>query len=261
MIILFSFVYGRGTYDSLAAKYKVHYDTIRKIIRDFQSDLNNLAETYDLVSPNNYKFKSTGCVRVAHPELINESFLSLLSAPTAPILTEAEQTYAWIYTYTGDSGKALKQSKLDAGLENNKEVVSTPQGTTPFQNAVKIRGFYLRSKENVRDYIISLRERKLADLKVDKSYVQSHLIEIIENLRDEADPSTNRNNMLKSLELLGKTCNAFTENIRIEEVKPGDALDSLLELAKRDVVDGKKKVINAGAQDADGTSWVYEPIV
>jgi hypothetical protein len=267
MAIVFSFVYGKGTYQGLAEKYKVHYDTIRKLIRDFQNDLNNLAETYKLVDCGENKFSVTNHanLRRADPVLINEAFLSLLSHPNAPILTEKEQSYAWIYTFTGDNMKALKQSGLAEGLLLHgklKESDGTPRlEPVSFQNAAKIRGFYLRSKDNIKEYIISLRERKLEDLKIDKGYIQSVLVDQIEALKEEVEDKSNRAQLLRSVELLGRTCNAFTETIRIEEIRPDQALDTLLDLAKKEV--SKKRLMPADAKEVpvSGTpseTWTME---
>ena len=259
MEIIFTFVYGKGSYHSLSEKYKVHYDVVRKLIREFQNDLNNLVETVALVDDNGSRFRSNeAAFRRADPSLINASFLSLLSPDNAPVLSTAEQTYAWVYTFTGDNLKAIKQSGMASGLLKHgkeKEADGTPRlEPVSFQNAAKIRGFYLRSKPNVKDYIISLRERKLEDLKVDKGYIQSVLVDQIEELKEEGDGKLSRAQLLRSVELLGRTCNAFTETIRIEEVRPDQALDTLLDMAKKEVVMNRVSKADIKEVEYTGTS-------
>jgi hypothetical protein len=43
---------------------------------------------------------------------------------------------------------------------------------------------------------------------------------------------TGRSNLLRAIELLGKTVGAFVDKVEIQEVKAADALDQLIEMAK-----------------------------
>jgi hypothetical protein len=98
-----------------------------------------------------------------------------------------------------------------------------------------MRGYYLRNKDNIAQYIKQLREEKLSDLQIDKGFIQSQLVSEIEYMNEEGD-SSKRNVKLKAIELLGKTIpGTFTDTIQIEEVSPDKALDTLLDMAKAEV--------------------------
>ena len=63
-----------------------------------------------------------------------------------------------------------------------------------------------------------------------KEFVQKTLIQTIRELQEDVgDNGSNRNNLLKSIELLGKTIpGSFTETVRTEEVSPKDTLTLLM---------------------------------
>ena len=235
--LIFEYVWDAKTSREIREKYNITENVFNQSVRRFQEEMNNYVETEKLIEEQMMDSKTVSARytkyprKVINPNIINEKFLSKLSGDEEPILTEEEQTYAWIYSCTNNNTKALKDSKLDAGLKKRHD----GHETSSYKNSVKLRGYYLRSKENVRQYIISLRERKLEDLKIDKGYVQSQLVSEIEFLNEEADP-TKRNTKLRALELLGKTLpGCFSETVKVEEVKPDAALDALLDMAKADI--------------------------
>lgn len=234
---------------ALAKKYDTTTEVINGIIRNFGTDFNNHTETLSLIQSQDIDdavistaFKQPSPT-FKSPELINSTFLKLLSHPKDTTLTEPEQTYCWIYAFTNDNNRALRDSGLTAGLKKRHSVEG--KSNTSFQNAVKMRGYYLRSKENLSKYIRELREDRLQDLKIDKGYVQSQLVSDIEYMNEEADVAR-MGVKLKAIDLLGKTIpGCFSETIKVEEVKPDEALDSLLEMAKADV----KRVVTTDNSD------------
>lgn len=148
------------------------------------------------------------------------------------MLTDHEAMYAYYYSYTSNNTKALIDSGLDAGLQKPRSKGST----ISYDNALKMRGYFLRGKPNVKEYIIDLRKRKLSDMNCDTQYVQSTLVQQIEFMQEESDPRM-KTNLLRAVELLGKTIpGTFSETIKIEEVRPDEALDTLLEMAKKAAV-------------------------
>lgn len=243
--IVFDYTYSTDSLPVIAEKYNTTVDTVTGVIRCFQSDMNNHIETRqlmadqeldDAVSSTVFKLPSNNRKSVDSTK-INESFLELLSHPLDKILTTEEQTYCWIYTYTNNNNKAIKESGLDKGLDKRHSGRKDGKITTSFANAIKLRGYYLRNKQNIANYITKLREEKLSDLKIDKGYIQSHLITEIEQLCEEGD-SSRVNSKLRALDLLGKTLpGCFSETIKVEEVSPDAALDSLLALARADIME------------------------
>lgn len=239
--VIWEYTQDKTPVPTLASKYKVSDQVIKGIIRNFGSDFNNHTETMALIesqsvdnSVTSTSFKQSKPT-FKSPALINKAFLSLLSDPHDPTLTEQEQTYAWIYAFTNNNSKALKDSGLVAGL--NMRHSDRPDGktTSSFQNACKMRGYYLRKKENIQRYIKELRESRLSDLKLDKGYIQQQLVTDIEHMNEEGDIG-HIGAKLKAIHLLGQTIpGCFSETIKVETVSPDDALDQLLEMAKADV--------------------------
>jgi hypothetical protein len=164
------------------------------------------------------------------PNNINEDFLSKLSDWDSTSPSDAEHHYAYTYGHTGNNKRALKEAGLLAKH-------TSPSSTLSSMN--HMRGVYLRDKPIVDSIIKSIQKENLDRLNVDKDYVQTNLIQNIEELKEEvADRPMQRGNLIKSIELLGKTIGAFTEKISIEEVSPNKALDTMIEMAKAKVIEG-----------------------
>ena len=91
-------------------------------------------------------------------------------------------------------------------------------------------------KSNVSKYITELREKKIENVIVSKGLVQSELVDQVTQLKEitSNDGTTiqQRSQLLKAIELLGKSVGAFSENIKVETVDPGQALDKLIDMAK-----------------------------
>ena len=178
------------------------------------------AETYYGAKASLEELKST--------ELVNQSFLKLLSEPETHLLTDAEATYAWAYVHTGDPIESLKIAGLDAGLIKDK---SKPSRFS-FDAALRYRSLYLNAKPNVVAYIKELREKRLIDADVGKARVQSELVEQLESMKASPEIGKHRSAILKTIELLGKTVGAFVDRVEVTEVDPSNALDQLIEMAK-----------------------------
>jgi predicted DNA-binding protein YlxM (UPF0122 family) len=247
--LIYDSVYSGLSDKEIAEKYDVTEDVIHSLVQRFRKDLNNITETKLLIKEqgtSHFDRKRSNIKRtVVHPEIINEAFKELLSDDNDPILSDAEHTYCWVYTATGNNEQALKEAKLNAGLFQH-----TGKGeSVALINSMKLRGYYLRGKPNVRDFIIELRERELKQHKVaNKEYIQSNLVQEITQMKEEGDPR-NRQSLLKAIELFGKTIpGCFSDTIRVQDVKPDEALDALLEMAKAEV-----KALPAGS--AVDESW------
>jgi len=253
--MIYDFVYVYRATTPVAEKWGLTPMRCRYLISTFCSDLINLEESFQLaeelphiVDPqfslklnnSDRRIDDIARMKIVH---INEKFLAKLSKEDEA-LSEAEQTYAWVFVHTGDNNDALEKAGLDVGLIPNMEEYPTAQGLRKkrnpeheinLQNGLRLRGYYLRSKKNVKEYIQALRERKLEDINIDKGYIQSQLVTLIEQLKEEGDVKQ-RNNLLKAIEMLGKTVpGTFSETINVAEVRPDEALDRLLELTKADI--------------------------
>lgn len=253
--MIYDFVYVYRSCSPVAKKWGLEPRRCRHLIHTFCSDLLNLKESYDLamelpgiVEPsydlklnnNDRKISDISRMTIKH---INEEFLAKLSKEDEA-LSEAEQIYCWIFIHTGNNREALEKSGLDVGLIPNLEEFATPNGPRTkrhrkfevnLRNGLALRGYYLRSKSNIKDYLHSLRERKLEDINVDKGYIQSQLITLIEQMKEEGD-TKQRGNLLRAIEMLGKTVpGTFSETINVTDVRPDEALDRLLALTKANI--------------------------
>jgi len=255
--LVFDYTYSAESFETLATKYNVTKNIIVAAVRNFQQDLNNYVETRQLIESQGIDDQVTSTVfklpgkKSTDAKLINQKFLDLLSHPSDNTLTTEEQTYCWVYTYTNNNTKAIKESKLDAGLDKRQSNRKDNKMASSYSNAIKLRGYYLRNKENISRYITTLREEKLQDLQIDKGYIQSQLVTEIEQLTEEGDPSRT-NSKLRALDLLGKTIpGCFSETIKVEEVSPDKALDKLLDMAKASV-----KQLPAGHSETIDASYI-----
>ena len=244
--LLYDFVYLTHSYRETGRKYKLPEENVSRLVLAFKDDINNLTESWELMNHLPHLPAPIGMAKsflqnkdvdnkrtAIHPNTINQEFLSLLSEPNDPILSEQEEIYAWVFAHTNNSEIALKEAKLHTGLRGLVKDEKGGEGESPSAKvAKKMRGYYLRNKPNIQLYIKQLREQKLLDLDVNKEFIQSQLVGLIEEIQSEGDPK-NRVRLIKVIELLGKTIpGTFTENINISEVKPDEALDKLLEMAR-----------------------------
>lgn len=164
-------------------------------------------------------------------ELINDDFLRMLSEDNVALLSEPESIYAWTYCHTGNALEAMKVSGLDVGFHKDK----ARETRLSYDRAVLLRSAYLNDKPNVAAYIKEIREQRLQDLNINKGTIQSELLDQLAFMKNQGDPRQRRD-ILRTIELLGKTIGAFTENIQISEVSPSNALDHLIDMAKEATV-------------------------
>jgi len=136
--------------------------------------------------------------------------------------------YAYYYVQSGDNEFAIKESGLDIGIPPNLRAAHK-------NNILKIRGQFIRDIPVVKKYIREEQDRRMAENNIDKVYVQRELIDQIDQLKMLAvDDSRQRANLLKSIEMLGKTIGAFTERVEIEETDAKKGLDILMERIKQE---------------------------
>jgi len=235
--IVFDYADGTLSVSEIAKKYSTTDKNVGLIVNRHWKALTNMRESRALLSqdPNlvNSKKSNGNGVAVVLQELekvkeFNTEFTGLLSDPDAALLSDAEAIYCWTYVHSGDTYDAIRTAGLDAGLYKDKEEIAR----FSYDRAMKLRAMYLNNKPNVVSYIKELRETRLIDADVGKARLQSELLEQLDQMKSSGNSNKFRSQILKTIELLGKTVGAFTERIEIHEVDPANALDQLIEMAQ-----------------------------
>lgn len=204
-----------------------------QLVKDFFSleikHLNTIQETNKLMISQDH----LNTTPVRNPtKLLNDDFLNKVD--------DIKDAYAYWYAMTGSNEFALKECGVDGGFASHVKARTK-------RYTLSVRGKYLRGLPGVMDYINEVRDSKLADMELGKSYVQSELVEQIEQLKEiAADDPRYRTAINKNIELLGRTVGAFTDNIKIEEVNAKNGLDILMKKAKAQANGGEEYV-----QDTD----------
>jgi hypothetical protein len=204
---------------SIAKRYKTTEESIRDFLSTEIKALTTVQETNKLIQ------EQQGLpmrVQKNPTELMNQSFLDAIP--------DRIDAYLYYFAVTGSNLHALKHSGLDGWFP-----AKIPEETKKY--ALSIRGHHLRSLPGSAELIQELRDKKLKDANIQKPYVQSELIDQIEQMKELSidDPKNYRGHMLKAIELLGKTIGAFQENIRVEEVSTKSGLDLLMEKCRSEV--------------------------
>mgnify|MGYP000748720537 CR=1 FL=1 len=239
MAILSDYMKGELSVSEIAEKYKTTTDNVGLIASRSWKALTNMRESRVLLQTvdgvaTHYDVKKS-LQELNGTELINEAFLKKLSDPKDALLTDEEATYCWIYVHAGDQLEAVSASGLDVGLfKGNPETKHSGRQRTSrfsYERAVNLRVQYLNAKPNIAEYIKELRETRLVNADVGKALVQSELLDQLEKLKARSDARYTKD-ILRTIELLGKTIGAFTERVEISEVNPADSLDKLIEMAQ-----------------------------
>lgn len=170
--------------------------------------------------------------RLSH--LVNQNFLALLSDEEEQQLNPAEHLYVYTYSSTGNNLKALEAAGLIEDIKG-KNKKGKLEGSA--KHVAKLRGIYLRNRPKISTAIKLIQEEIIERLHLDKSYVQTNLIQNIEELKEEvADNPRQRGALLKAVELLGKTLpGTFSETVQIQQIDPSQTINKLIELAKADI--------------------------
>jgi hypothetical protein len=232
--IFFEFVQG-ATFKDLAKKYKITVTGMKSFIRKLRDSINTSWELNILMQVEQNQLTEPQLDNALATKYVSDSLKELLSTPDSPTLTEAEIVYSWIYVNSGSNGIALKESGL-------REVLKKTQQTEVYLNLI---GIYLREKQNIAQYICELQKEFVKTTDVSKKYVQSELIRQVEQLKEicaSDSAQRNRSNMLKAIELLGRSVGSFTDKVQVEQVDHKGALDILVEKAQEEVRAGSYTV-------------------
>lgn len=237
MAIVSDYTEGTLSVKEIARAHGTTDKNVGLIVNRHWKSLCNMRESRALTSldPNlvNSRRSSNNSALIVLKELekakeFNDSFISELSDSEGHLLSDSESIYCWTYVHTGDSFEAIRTSGLDVGLYKEKSEV----GRFSYDRALKLRSMYLHSKPNVVSYIKELRESRLIDADVGKARLQSELLEQLEQMKASGEANRLRTQILRTIELLGKTIGAFTERIEVSEVDPSNSLDKLIEMAQ-----------------------------
>ena len=174
----------------------------------------------------------------APAKFITKSFLSLVE--------DRAEIYAYYMAQTNDNQFALIQSGLDVGIARNVK-------KTTKDYIYRIRGQFLRDIPLVKDIIRLEQDRRIQEYSVEKPQVQMELVHQIEQLKEVVtnDPRQ-RSNLLKAIEMLGRSIGAFTDRVEVEETDAKSGLDILMKRAKgeiRDATDDPKGIVYEQAKD------------
>jgi len=228
--------YCRGEQNNveLGAAYRLSNVSIYTFITTIYQKLQNVREIRMLIgTSHNPTFSEIMRKKHVDSEHINKVFLSLLSEPEEP-LTDNEIMFCEFLIEYGEDTRAIDKAGLAIGLKRS-EIQS-------FREGCKLRAFYLKKKANIAAYITKARQDNLGVLEnYGKEYIQSRLIEIVEQLGNLGDKSS-LTHQLKALESLAKTVGAFEDKLVIETANGDDALDRLIAKAKQAHADKQEDV-------------------
>lgn len=220
----------------IAEKYEISPRAVNRIIDEAYRKFQNVRETKHLIAtqrlPDKFRINH---VPLIQPEQINESFLQLLSEEDSLVLTDNELLFSEYFVHLGDEKQAVKKSKLDKGL--NKGVKKG------YEEGLELRSFYLRRKPNVAKYISELQKESLKSISTGRDKIQVELLSVLEKLRNNGDPKVIPQ-LLKTIELLGRSVAAFEDKQTIEHVGGDDALDRIFKRAQQ-----TKEKINSTSLD------------
>lgn len=225
LFLINDFLFGLD-YKELSVRYNVSQGTLRNGIRLYRERLNSAYELNYMANIQKTQVDNKAIEKALQVTFISDTLQDMLSADDTEVLTDHELMYCYIFTNTGSNEMALKESGLDICLTE----------ATPIR--VRYLGMFLREKPNIKQFIQVLQKEKIAALDASKERVQSELILQIEQLKELTAlgggiTGTDRSNLLRAIELLGKSIGAFTDKLEIQEVKAANALDRLIEMAKQ----------------------------
>lgn len=202
---------------TIADSYHVSYKSLESFISKEYTEFLVSKESHALYNAKN-QFDN-----LRRPKDINEEFMELVE-------NGAALAYAQYYAMTNDNHISLKESGLLVGIAKQRG-----KDTKVTKGAEKLRGLYLRSIPQVSSEIKKVRADLLADSPISKVMIQSELITQLEELKEiVADDPRQRSNLIKVVELTGRSIGAFSDRIEVSEITPDKALDTLIEMAKID---------------------------
>jgi len=225
--------------------FKLSAKSVESFISTLYQKFQNVREAKVLLNnqnPYNPQFHKVLLAKYVDSEHINGTFLERLSKEE-DMLSDYEILYAEFLMEYGDDVRAIERSKLNIGLNQG-----DPKS---YREGCNLRSLYLKRKPNVASYIYDMRKRNLGVLKDGKEYIQSNLIQLIEQLGNLGDKGS-LTSQLKAIEQLGRTMGAFEDKVIVENVNGDEVLDRLIARAKEAHLAYKKPV------QIEGGGEIYE---
>ncbi len=193
--------------------------SLRTFIQDTLKDMNTIRETNNMVN--------SSCSAELKKQ-IGKNPTKFLTPAFISLAEKNAEAYAYYFAQTGDNKFALIQTGLDIGISKN--VAKTTK-----DYVYRIRGQFLRDIPIVIQMIREDQDRRIKEYRVEKPQVQMELVRQIEELKEiVVNEPRQRNNLLKAIELLGRSLGAFTDNIKYEETDATTGLEILMEKAKKE---------------------------
>ena len=192
---------------------------ISNMIQQTLKEMNTIRETNDLIVGTS-ETKMTLQRGINPTKFLTQDFLSLIE-------TKGEM-YAYYFGKTSDNVFALKQSGLDQGIAPNLK-----QQTK--QYVYRIRGQFLREIPEIKIIIKEELDKRIKESGIEKPHIQMELLTQIEELKELCvDDPKQRVNLLKAVEMLGRTIGAFTDRIETVETDARSGLEILMEKIKQE---------------------------
>jgi hypothetical protein len=211
------------TFETIIMEKGVSKPTLKNGIKLFREKLNGAYELYMMTLDS---ISEDALDAALSTSVISDKLKDYISLDDGD-LTPAEQLYCYLWVSTGSNDTALKESGFEECLD------------TKAATRKQMLGMYLREKKNLKHYISLLMDSKLDEIRASKELVQHEILEQIQQCKEALARGGLRNNergnLLKAIELLGKTVGAFEEKIRVTEVSAADALDNLIEMTKASI--------------------------
>ena len=205
-------------------------EAIKNVIQDTLRSMTAVRETNELIkstcSSSLKRFQGK-----TPAKFITDSFLKALD--------EKAEIYAYYFAQTGDNKFSLIQSGLDIGI--------APTLKVQLKDYIyRIRGQYLRDLPPVKKFILEEQNRRISEYHLEKAQIQMELVNQIEELKEATVyDARQRTNLLKSIELLGRTIGAFTDRVEVEEADTKSGLDILLKKARSEISVGSYSIEDA----------------
>jgi predicted DNA-binding protein YlxM (UPF0122 family) len=206
------------TITEIAKKYNVPHRTIETFISKFYKEFTTSKELHSLLSTYSALPRYKNNFR--KPSYISDELIKKIEEEDADLI------YAHSYHLTKDNTQSLKE----ASLFNLHRIHCSSDVNT---NADKLKGQYIRSIPRVKAELQRLREENLKSSPVNSDYIRSSLLEQLEQLNSyEYLGTKERQLLLRTLELLGKSVGAYSDKVIVETVDPNEALDRLIHMTK-----------------------------
>lgn len=199
---------------------------ITKFIQYQLRGMNTIRETNDLIVTKNNPKLLKNQQGPTPTKFITPSFLSAIETQGS--------VYAYYFAQTQDNKFALEQSGLHTGLP-----AKLKQSTKDY--VYRIRGQFLRDIPEIKQYLKDDMDRKIKEYNIEKPQVQMELMNQIDQLKELAVNDTRqRSNLLKAIEMLGRSIGAFTDRVEVEETDARSGLEILMQKAKDEVYERKE---------------------